>query len=183
MSTGKPLDLTYQSFNIDIIMDAIVEEYTKLGKEPPLELAVRDKYDGRKYSRFKARSADEEARYQESKDCAPIKKSFSRISEDGEIRAEDEKPYICEFCSKLRGDKYDPEICDNCTECEMCSQFNEYECSGCQYSIYRTGRLYSESIPAEKYLTEHDLRVFENVRGRNRIKEEPDPYDDDYSVL
>lgn len=183
MSVGRPLDLSYQSFNIDTILDAIVDEYTRYNKEPPLELAVRDKYDGKKYSRFKARSADEEARYQESKDFAPTKTSFSRISEDGEIRVEDEKPYICEFCSKLRGDRYDPEICDNCMECEMCTQYAEYECSGCQYSIYRTGRLYSESIPAEKYLTEHDLRVFEDVRNRTRIKEEPDPYDDNYSVL
>lgn len=55
--------------------------------------------------------------------------------------------YVCEYCMTLGYKKeYTPYLCDTCTNCEGCNEFESGDCSGCSFSTYRTGRLYSDEL-------------------------------------
>ena len=186
-------DFSSSMINIDTVMDSIVAAQKQAGKEPTLEIAVIDRYTGKKYRRFQKRSKEEEEAYQNSKAVFVDKRdSGPAISPEGDVKEEDDNDglYICEYCSHLKCPlgstvpKYDSSICDSCTECAECVEFAEYECSGCSYSRYREGVPYSELVSADKILSAHDMDVFEKIeRSRLTGKQEETKYDDHYSIL
>ena len=190
----KGFNFTNSMINIDSVMDSIVAAQKAAGEEPTMEIAVVDRFTGKKYRRFQKRSAKEEESYQESKRMLSTmtRPEEPKISPDGEVKEEDENDglYICEYCTKLKCPlgqvvpKYDSSICDNCTECAECVEFAEYECSGCSYSRYREGVPYSELVSADKVLTDHDMETFKEIdNARKTGRSLHKPYDYHYTIL
>ena len=186
--------------NIDTIMDAIVDSRKMSGIEGSPEEAVYDEFTGRRYRRFQKRSKKEEDAYQE------LKKSMvstnNRASQKGYNKEElaraavglgcyeritsqfddaDEynnaPTYTCEYCSKLsRNKKYNPVICDNCSECLNCNQFSK-ECSGCEYSRWREGTTYGRLIGMEQVMSEEDMEILDDINeSMDNDTGEPKPF-------
>ena len=96
MRNNKPnrdqpqFDFSSSMINIDTVMDSIVAAQKQAGKEPTLEIAVVDRYTGKKYRRFQKRSKEEEEAYQNSKAVFVDKRDNGpAISPEGDVKEED----------------------------------------------------------------------------------------------
>lgn len=101
--------------------------------------------------------------------CDKAKKFDFRLNGifgDGDIIESDEdEDYICEFCGALGyGQKYVPEICDSCTVCASCTEYQNDECSGCSYSVYRDGTYYRDKMSETDLFSENDLETFNSLK-------------------
>ena len=150
--------------NIDSIMDAVVKSRRESGVGGVPEEAIVDDQTGRRYRRFQKRSKREEEIYQTLKNEQKVSSSrggkestvfnmrsvqglhaFDNFLNGSDDEYDSAPTFICTFCSKLsRGKKYNPVVCDSCTECLSCNQFAKKECSGCEYSRWREGIPYGQ---------------------------------------
>ena len=56
----RGFNFTNSMINIDTVMDSIVAAQKAAGEEPTMEIAVVDRFTGKKYRSFQKRSAKEE---------------------------------------------------------------------------------------------------------------------------
>lgn len=96
------------------------------------------------------------------------------FEDESSVEEDDSEVYICEFCTALGyGKKYKPDLCDNCIQCESCSQYLD-ECSGCGYSRWRDGTYYRDKLPEEELFSQEDLDIFRSIEldktGGERIE-------------
>lgn len=79
--------------------------------------------------------------------------------------------YVCDMCDKLGySGKYIPEICDTCKACAGCNEYEEGECSGCSFSVYRDGEYYHEKLPESELISEHDSELFGELERPNTCR-------------
>ena len=104
----RGFNFTNSMINIDTVMDSIVAAQKAAGEEPTMEIAVVDRFTGKKYRRFQKRSAKEEESYQESKRMLSTmtRPEEPKISPDGEVKEEDENDGGFGFCAKTLNPAY-----------------------------------------------------------------------------
>ncbi len=102
------------------------------------------------------------------KECANKKIDLSLhglFGNTSEELSDEEEIYICEFCTSLGyGNRYKPDVCDNCNTCESCREYMDEECSGCSYSRWRDGKYYRDKLDDTDLFSEQDLEVFESIK-------------------
>ena len=97
-----------------------------------------------------------------------------------EEEEDDNKDYICEYCDRLGyHQKYRPEICDSCHICESCNEYDNNECSGCSFSVYRDGQYYRDKISEDELLSSHDKELLSHLQEDNDY----DRYQRHYTIL
>lgn len=181
--SSREIDLTETGINIDSLFDVYVQTQRETGKDPGLEerdMIVDDQGNLVRSHKPKEKPKQEQpspaaSPCMEASEC-PKRKSYSlghfedSMSEELE-EGEDEGPYVCEYCSDIGFKKeYKPHLCDTCDTCGTCSEYKNDECSGCEYSIYRTGRTYGEelrSLGMEVPLEKEEQHILETIRNKN----------------
>ena len=191
---SRMIDLTETNVNIDALLDVFVETQKANGMDPMMEECEFDIDNDGKITKVQTKKEDkkESAHCSGNCDggcshhCHPEKKS----SEDGGIPwymqnrlglfedsmspeledqlEDDDDIYVCEYCSDIGYKKeYKSYLCDTCNVCETCPEFENEECSGCTFSMYRTGRPYSAELASrgEEVALEDDERlVLKDIR-------------------
>lgn len=88
------------------------------------------------------------------------------LEEDFDDEDDGDGIYVCEYCDLLGyHQKYRPEICDTCRMCETCAEYEDGDCSGCTYSVYRDGQYYRDKIPESELMTSHDIDLFQELKS------------------
>lgn len=88
------------------------------------------------------------------------------MTEDDDFDDDGDGIYVCEYCDKLGyHQKYRPEICDSCRVCDSCNQYENGECSGCSYSIYRDGEYYRDKISESELMSDKDIELFQMLES------------------
>lgn len=111
------------------------------------------------------------------------------MSSEIETNDEDDEVYVCEYCSDIGYKKeYKPYLCDTCNVCETCPEYSSEECSGCEYSVYRTGRTYAQELSdrGEDVPLDDDEQTLIRYSTHPETFEEEDEtrdVDDDFSIL
>lgn len=187
----RTIDLTEFNINIDDLLDVYKDALNEAGVETGLvesNLDVDSKGNVYKVSTTKDESkkgcskcgkCDTEAKKQ-SGDIyhSNYTSGLGKFSDfmSPELEEDDDGIYVCEYCTELGYKKeYTPYLCDECVACETCSELESGDCSGCTFSSYRTGRLYSEElrnngqeVPLDEenveLMLKFDTEVYDNVR-------------------
>ena len=168
---GRISDYTQNFINIDVLCDVLSNTQKEAGIEPTFKL--KEKYaneaDDSKEEKVETKEKEEVCSCKECHgNCNENKIPFHQLLGIYEDDDDDEDDfYLCEYCSSLGYKKaYDQSICDQCTVCLSCNQYDS-ECSGCSYSRHRDGDYYSSKLTDAELLSESDLEIFNNVSKRN----------------
>lgn len=187
---SRAIDLTETNVNIDALLDVYVETQKANGMDPKMEecefdidvdgkitkIPITEKEDKKKESSCSGNCKDggcshchpKEDNSKKGTDTPWYMQNRLGLFEDAmspelEDQLDDEDSvYVCEYCTDIGYKKdYKSYLCDTCNVCESCAEFENEECSGCTYSIYRTGRLYSAELAdnGEEVLPEEDERM------------------------
>ena len=146
--------------NIDEAIDLLVSAQKENGITPTMREALFDPITKERVNKFKRAKLEKEGKdlseYHTNtcggcnkcnkNNISNIERGIFVYSEDDLIDESDEG-YICEYCTKIGYDnKYRPEVCDTCDDCEGCVEYTSGECDGCHYSnLYNGGMSYGES--------------------------------------
>lgn len=191
------IDLTESSVNIDSLLDVYVETQKANGVDPGFEESVIEVTSSGSFVKVKSdEPSRDEPKQKETpckkcgggescgNECKEEKSDKYKLPEymvnkmglfdndmspeiyDGE---EDDDAYICEYCTELGYRKeYKSYICDMCRVCETCPEFENDECSGCTFSSYRTGQLYSDVLRNSgdnSYLEDDEKEIIDGIKG------------------
>ena len=189
------VDMTESNINIDAMLDVYVNAQKDAGIDPGLEECELE-VDKRGSIVRKKPKLDEEPVKDKPKcsSCGSCKSeksnkpelpwymvnrlglfedSMSPEIDDGD---DDDETYICEYCTDIGYKKeYKPYMCDTCDVCSTCPEYENNDCSGCGYSIYRTGRLYSQELAnrgEEIPLDADEKEIIDYVNNPDIVKEE-----------
>lgn len=188
------------AINIDSIMDAIVESRIESNVGGVPEEAIIDEETGRRYRRFQKHSKQEELIFKALKDERDGKNKassstghgsrfnmrsiqglevYDRMVNGGDDDYDSAPTFICTYCSKLaRGKKYNPVLCDSCTECLSCNQFARKECSGCEYSRWREGVPYGQLIGQTCTMDDKDMAILNGLMCDDDSNPAKDTFED-----
>ena len=208
-------DVTADSINIDSMLDVYVNTQKEAGINPGLEECEFEISNRGDIIRKKPIVNDDDDNKPEEKECSGSckkcgchdKKEQSGAFEipwylknklglfedsmSSEIDTSDDSDevYVCEYCSDIGYKKeYKPYLCDTCNVCETCPEYSSEECSGCEYSIYRTGKTYSQELAdrGEDVPLGDDEQTLINYSGQPETFEEEDDVrdtDNEFSIL
>ena len=211
-------DITADGINIDSMLDVYVNTQKESGIDPGLEECEFEVSNKGDIIRKKPIVDDEPTKEQEKKEdgekCSGNCKSCHCDGEDKSDKFEkpwylknklglfedsmspeieddedDDETYVCEYCSDVGYKKeYKSYLCDTCNVCETCTEYANEECSGCGYSVYRTGRTYSqemadrgENIPLDK--DEQELIDYSNHPETFEEETEIRDIDNEFSIM
>ena len=157
-------DLTGNWINIDKLCDVLVATQEESGKD----------------AQFKRKGYGEESDSDDVKRPCNCKSCDKSCNDDGNkenpfsaliagVYGEDDDEddfYLCEYCDALGyRQKYDAARCDSCTLCESCSEYDDGECSGCSYSVYRDGIYYRDRVDSSDILDSEDSDLFRKLES------------------
>lgn len=76
---------------------------------------------------------------------------------------DDDECSICYLCRALNYKRdYNQSLCDSCTKCVTCSEYEDEECIGCKYSRYIDGKPYWTKIDSTLVIGTHDEDLYSN---------------------
>lgn len=157
-------DYSSQFINIDTLIDVLCRTQEKLG-EPLMFKEIGGCVEKQSISQTESVENENQYCHHKKKMSALRSGDFSmtmRVNIDDD---DDDDDYICDFCAALGySRKYKPEICDVCKTCESCPQYEDEDCSGCSYSIYRDGTFYRDKLSDDQLFSQEDLRIINSIK-------------------
>lgn len=163
------VDFTNNWINIDNLCDVLVATQTESGGEVTFESRYDNNHD--------CHTCKSKCHNGSTKPVEDGKNPFIGLIEGGYDDDDDEDDfYLCEYCDALGyRQKYDSTRCDTCTMCESCAEFDNDECSGCSYSIYRDGTYYRERASDDELLEGDDAAIFKQLQDNDITIERFEP--------
>lgn len=167
--TGGGIDLTNNFLNIDKLCDVLVTTQKSNGEEISFKERTYDDEEPEKPKTSKESECHGCGKPCHKENDNPTRNRFIGLLEDDDDDDDDEDDfYLCEYCDSLGyRQKYDASRCDSCSVCESCTEYEEGECSGCSYSIYRDGTYYRDRISAEELMESEDTKIFRELESGN----------------
>lgn len=152
--------------NIDDILQAFSSAERAEGLPETFKQIVSDKPTKSKCDKCKAEKCEVEfeEKITEKKKTPFACGNFDMSLDGADIDDEDDDIYVCDMCDKLGySGKYIPEICDTCKACAGCNEYDDGECSGCSYSVYRDGEYYHDKLPESELISAEDIQLFNDL--------------------
>jgi hypothetical protein len=181
-----------RSKNIDSIIDMMISTQIESGVEPHMREAMYDPVTNERINQFQRERLERKgvdlSNYPNSgcrKNCNKCgeKKPLTNIERgvfvysENDLIDETDEAYICDFCTKIHYDnKYLPEACDICSDCETCMDYRNGSCDGCAYSHVYNGMSYSAATGEDTttHMKPEDEAIF------SELSEEAPDYDVHY---
>lgn len=175
-------DLTGHQVDIDKVIDTYLIVQKEHGNEKIVELKEKDfediignnngTCDSKKCSTCKSHCKSNQ--HEDSSEAQENKVTNLMAGKFVDDEDEDDL-YVCEYCTAIGySEKYQSDLCDDCTCCETCSEYIDGDCDGCSYSVFRDGEYYYTKLGIEQLLCAEDLDIINSI-GEEKVLQRFNP--------